>query len=217
VAAAVAGFVGGVSVSGSMGGSSDGSSEARTPPRVATPAVVERAGRGALSRAGALSAAAESTTLLTRMLPMDADEARRVAADVASDAYRAVLVAAVDTELLPLQWQMAGLPGPLHRQSVLASRMESYAASSDMGRARVSVWLLFTVGLNEESADGAAERTNAVGRFVTVSVDLVWQRGQWRLDAVTQRPGPTPLLDGAPQTARDFAAALAGFADWRPA
>jgi len=216
VAVAVVGFVSGVALAGMLNNSASG----RALPSgtdVAVPSVVAAPDRVSPSRAGALSAAAQSATLLSRLLPLEPAQARRVAADVAAEGYRRALVAAVDTELAPLQRQIAGLPGALYRQSVLATRLDSYPTSWAAGRARVSLWLLFMVGLGSEAADGAGERTNAVARFATVSLDLVWERNGWRLSGVDQRPGPTPLLDGVPQSAAELAAALAGFADWRPA
>src|SRR5687767_7655442 len=94
-----------------------------------------------------VAAAVECATLLARMFPLDASQARALATEAASDAYRPHMVAAVDTELVPLQRRAARLPGSTsYRQAVLATRVDAYDASAKPGatgdRARVSVWTL---------------------------------------------------------------------------
>jgi hypothetical protein len=214
----VAAFGLGVVMAGTRG---SGAAKQGAPVVVAGPSVVASAGREDRSRDGALAKAVQYATLLSRLFPMDPARARRLAADAASDAFRPGLVTAVDAELVPLQRKLAKLPGATaHRQSVLATRVDSYSdRPADAGRARVSVWVMLTLGQHTESgaADRADEQANAVASFGTVVLDLVWERGAWRLDGTAQRPGPTPLLDGRPQTTDEFSGALAGFADWRPA
>ncbi len=157
-----------------------------------------------------MAAAARLATLLARLFPLDRPHAEQLVRQAASAAYRDTLVTAVDEQLLPLQRQAAGLPGATaYRQSVLATRLEAYSP----GRARVSVWLLVTLA-NTGTAGG---QSNPVGSFTTVTLDVVWERAAWRLDHTSQQAGPTPLLDGQPQPAGEFTAALVGFADWRPA
>jgi hypothetical protein len=170
------------------------------------------------SRAGAVAAAVEYATLLSRLLPLDRQEAVRVVGDASSYRHRGALIAAVDRELVPLQERVAALPGAaVHRQSALATRVDAYSDGTRPATARVSVWVLFTIGLGSIAADGSVDEANPVARFATVILDLVWERHGWRLDGSAQRPGPTPLLDGAPQSGQDFATALDGFSDWRPA
>ncbi len=183
------------------------------PPKmtVAGPGVAVGADRSVRSRDGAVAAAVDYATLLARLFPLGRATAERTAADVASEAYRPVLVAAVDRQLVPLQQQAGRLPGStVYRQSVLATRLEAYQPD----RAQVSVWVLATVG---QVGGQATARVNPIGTFTTFTVELVWQRAGWRLDGTGQRPGPSPLLDGPPEQAEDFAAALDGFTDWRPA
>ena len=77
----------------------------------------------------------------------------------------------------------AGLPGStVYRQSVLATRLESYGPV----RARVSVWVLATVG---QSGGRAGARVNPVASFATFTLELAWERAAWRLDGTGQRPG----------------------------
>ncbi len=218
VLVSIAAFGLGVAVSGT---NDSGAATEGAPVVVAGPSVVASVGREDRSPDGAVAAAVEYATLLSRLFPLDAVQARRVAADAASDAYRPGLVAAVDAELAPLQRQLAELPSAtVHRQSVLATRVDAYPNEQPGGgRARVSVWVMLTLGQHTESgsAERAGDQANAVASFGTVVLDLMWERGAWRLDGTAQRSGPTPLLDGRPQTTDEFSAALAGFADWRPA
>jgi hypothetical protein len=216
--AAVVAFGAGLAISGRPQSSPGRSGDAL---HVALPSVVAAADRNDQSRDGAIAAAVEYATLMSRLLPVDPSDARRMVAEIASDDHRAALVAAVDAELVPLQRQLAGLPGAtVHRESVLATKVGAYADQPEgTGRAQVSVWVMLTLGQNTEpsSTEEAGQRSNPVASFGTVVLDLVWERRAWRLDGTTQRPGPTPLLDGEPQATDEFAAELAGFADWRPA
>jgi hypothetical protein len=189
-------------------------------PRVAAPSSVAAGERTDRSRDGAVAAAVESATLLSRLLAADLPEARKMVAEIASDNYRAALVDAVDAELLPLQRQLAGLPGStVHRQSVLATKVDAYTDGPDEGgSARVSVWVMLMLGQNTSAgaSDQAGQRGNPVASFGIIVVDLVWERDAWRLNGTSQRPGPTPLLVGEPLSTDEFAAGLDGFADWRP-
>lgn len=52
--------------------------------------------------------------------------------------------------------------------------------------ARVEVWAVLVVGLPDHGAPRQLWRT--------VTVDLVWETGDWRVDGWTARSGPTPAL-----------------------
>jgi hypothetical protein len=145
-------------------------------------------------------------TLMARLYPLDPAAARAVAEDVASDAYRPTLVAAVDAELVPLQRRVAGLAGqPVYRQNVLAVRLVSHAPP----RATVSVWVMVVAG--QADVDG-----NAMATFATVTVELALERGAWRLDGTTEARGPSPQVGDAPSTVDALVSRLSGFSDWRP-
>ena len=153
----------------------------------------------------AVEVAVDDATLLARVFPMTPDEARTRAGTIASDAYRAAFVAAIDRELVPLQQQAAALPGrTVFRQAVLATRR----VSGDHRRAEVRVWMIIIVGQAGEPANPAAS-------FATVTVDLVNEHDDWKLDRVSQATGPTPLLAGQPDLVDSFDTRLAGFVDWR--
>ncbi len=173
------------------------SRETVAPPRTATPS-------GGPPR-DPVDVAVDDATLLARVFPMSAAEARAQVGAIASDEYRATFVAAVSRELVPLQQQAAALPGhTVFHQAVLATRR----LTSDRRRAEVSVWMLIIVGQ-------AGEQANPAASFVTVTIDLVNQHDAWKLDRVAQETGPTPLLAGQPDLIDSFDTRLSGFADWR--
>lgn len=154
----------------------------------------------------ALDAGVASATLMARLFPLERVSAIRVAEDLASEAYRSTLAAAIDGELVPLQRQVAGLAGrPVYRQSVLAARVLSFAPP----RATVGAWVMLSAG------QGAVEG-NVMATFATITVDLVFERGSWRLDGTTEMPGPSPQVHDAPSTTDSLVSRLDGYADWRP-
>lgn len=53
--------------------------------------------------------------------------------------------------------------------------------------ARAEVWSVLVVGVRDLGAPRQAWRT--------VTIDLVWEAGDWKVDGWASRPGPTPLLD----------------------
>ena len=172
--------------------------------------------RGAVERAGgapgvdsptrALDTGVRDATLMARLFPLDATAARAVVDEVATDAYRPALAAAIDAELVPLQRQVAALAGrPIYRQSVLAARLAAYA----LPRAQVSAWVMLIAGQ-------AGVNDNAAATFATVTVDLIFEGGAWRLDHTGEAPGPSPQVRDAPSSVDALTTRLDGFADWRP-
>ena len=153
-----------------------------------------------------MEAGVGAATLMARLFPLDREAAIRLARDVASSTYRPTLEAAIDAELVPLQEQVSGLPGrPVYRQAVLAARVVDFTPR----RARVSAWVMLIAG--QADVEG-----NALATFVTVTVDLAWERGRWRLDGTTETRGPSPQVDDAPSTTDALTRRLDGYADWRP-
>jgi len=77
--------------------------------------------------------------------------------------------------------------------------------AQDAGRARISVWTITIL-----SAAGVAVPQS---EFVTVTIDLEHLDGAWRVDAVRDEPGPTPVTGprDQPWDAAAFDEALAGF------
>ncbi|HEY5164566.1 MAG TPA: hypothetical protein VIJ44_01315 [Acidimicrobiia bacterium] len=85
--------------------------------------------------------------------------------------------------------------------SVLATRVDAYNAQ----RARISIWrvgVLSVTGLVAPLAE-----------WTTVDDELVWERGDWKVWAETQTPGPTPAgqPDARPSTPTQLHSALAGY------
>jgi len=83
----------------------------------------------------------------------------------------------------------------------LASRVERF----DPGAARVVVWtvtVLSAAGVALPQAD-----------WVRVTVDLLWESDSWRLQAINDVPGPTPMTGtkDRPWQPEPFDTALAGF------
>jgi len=208
VAVVVAGFLALAAVVALQPFGASSHERTRGAPAVASAAVSpSQGGRGPASQAHAVEAGVRFATLMARVFPLDVGAARAVVTEVASDAYRPALTAAIDAELVPLQRQVAGLAGrPVYRQSVLATRLVSYAPP----RAELSAWVMLIAGQAE--VDG-----NAMATFATVTVGLVFERAAWRLDQTSETPGPSPQLRDAPSTVDVLTARLEGFDDWRPA
>jgi hypothetical protein len=153
-----------------------------------------------------LDAGVGFATLMAKLFPLDAAQAAAVLSADASDGYRQTLLAAIGTELEPLQRQAAQLAGtPIYRESVLATRLEL----AGPGRADLQVWVMVVAG-----QAGVAD--NAEATFDTVTVAMVFERGGWRLDGTSETTGPTPEVRAAPSDVDTLTSRLAGFGDWRP-
>ena len=83
----------------------------------------------------------------------------------------------------------------------LAWRVDSFRGAE----ARVSVWTITIL-----SAAGVAAPQS---EYLTVTLDLAWVDGDWRVDGVRDAPGPTPIPGprDQPWDAEPFDDALAGF------
>lgn len=155
------------------------------------------------SRQGARAAAvAYTATLAQRLLYLEPDEAEAAVRTIAATASRDGLASKVATELAAVREPLSqGTGATWWVVRPLAAKFDSYGPD----RARISVWLVRVLS-----------RTGVVvpqSSWLTESVDLVWERGDWRLWSSTTTPGPSPVLDGSdmPATAAVFDAELAGF------
>ncbi len=85
--------------------------------------------------------------------------------------------------------------------SVLATRLDAYTAP----RSRVSIWRVGVLSV--------AGLTSPLAEWTTVTYELVWEQGDWKVWSETQTPGPTPM--GHPEARLSnpdqMEAALAGF------
>lgn len=75
----------------------------------------------------------------------------------------------------------------------------------DGDRARVSVWVVTVLS--------AAEVAAPQSEWMTVTIDLAWVEGDWRVDAVRDVSGPTPMTgpNDRPWDAEPFDDTLGGF------
>ncbi len=83
----------------------------------------------------------------------------------------------------------------------LASRVERFEATS----ARVAVWIVTVLS--------AADVALPQAEWLRVAVDLVWLDSTWRVQAVAETPGPTPMTGtkDRPWQPEPLDGALAGF------
>ena len=121
-------------------------------------------------------------------------------AQVAVPAVVDALAAQVVDETRPAREQLAASTGASWVDP-LAWRVEAYSNA----RASVAVWTVTVL-----SAQGVAVPQS---EWMTVTVDLEWVEGDWRITAIRDRPGPTPIASprDEPWDAVPFAEALEGF------
>lgn len=154
---------------------------------------------------GAVAAAASFVCTGQTLLDMDPLSAEEAIRELSADASADELVRRHLTQLEGAREVLAAGTGPIvFRQAALAWRVEAY----DDDRARIAVW---NVGVL--SREGVAPPQAG---WSTSVVDLVWERGDWRVWGESITPGPTPTLDDsdAPSTSEQVADALTGFTDF---
>jgi hypothetical protein len=83
------------------------------------------------------------------------------------------------------------------RAASLGTRVDSYSAQV----ATVQVWTCGLVGISSANAP-----LPVTASWVTYTLTLQWEGGDWKLSAVTSTPGPTPLQSDAntPSSVSDF-------------
>lgn len=105
---------------------------------------------------------------------------------LASDRFRPTLMAESSRQLDRLLGDLpadgVALPTLLFRELPLTA----HALQVDSRTARIDVWSVVVVGVPDRGAPRQAWRT--------VTVDLVWERNDWRVDGWTPAAGPTPAL-----------------------
>jgi hypothetical protein len=155
------------------------------------------------SRDGALAAARTFTATVSQralfFTPTQAETALQlIAADGAERSLIADAVAQLDAARTPLA---AGTGTTWWVVRPLAARVDAYIPE----RARVAVWQVRVL-----SRQGVVVPQSS---WITETVEVVWEHGDWRLWSSTTRPGPTPVLDGSdlPATAAGLDDSLRGF------
>jgi hypothetical protein len=157
----------------------------------------------AQSRSGARDAAiAYTATLSQRLLYLEPDGAEAAVRAIAAEASADTLANDVLTGLRAVREPLAtGTGTTWWVVEPLAAKVEAYTAN----RARVSVWVVRVL-----SRQGVVVPQSS---WVTETVELVWEAGDWRLWSDESTPGPTPVLDGSdvPASAAELDTELTGF------
>lgn len=155
----------------------------------------------ARTKSGARDAAIAYVQLGDLLLSLDpsaaADVLRRVASRDSSDQF----VQSERAGFTQLRNALGRGSGPIRlRVGVVATRVDAFSVD----RARVRLWrvaVLSRVGM-----------TNPGGQWATVTYDLVWEHGNWKIWSETDIPGPDPAATASRlATPSELEAALAGF------
>lgn len=154
-------------------------------------------------REGAVAAAVAYATASQRWLYFTDDEIKSAIAEIATPAAESRLTGDVVADVSRAREGLGASSGPVWW---LVRPLATEVVHHDRDEARVSVWALTVL-----SAAGVAAPQ---AEWMTVTIDLAWVAGDWRVDAVRDIPGPTPMIGPGdrPWDAEAFNAALDGFA-----
>lgn len=151
---------------------------------------------------GAVAAAIAYATASQRWLYFTDTEIEAAVTQIATPVAAPRLVEDVLTDVSMARDQLAKSEGPVWWiVRPLAWKVERFRESE----ARVSVWTVTVL-----SAAGVASPQS---EFVTVTLDLSWLDGDWRVDGSADSAGPTPITgpQDQPWDAEPFDQALDGF------
>jgi hypothetical protein len=164
---------------------------------------VDTTGGFARDEQGALAAAISYTAASQRWLYLSDDEVVDAVAAIATPDSSERLASEVVEQTRTAREELAESPGRVWWVvHPLAWRVESYSEDD----ARVAVWTVTVL-----SAAGVALPQS---EWLTVTLDLEWIGDDWRVRAVSDRPGPTPMTGPSdePWDSERFDDALDGFA-----
>lgn len=134
------------------------------------------------ARAAALAAVSLTGEIATAGFITRSD----IITSIATTGYGRALASLSSSQLAELSVELGGVgrsPAELVWSEIpLTARF----VSVDDHRAVVEVWAVLVVGVPGVGAPRQAWRT--------VTVEVAWERGDWRIDGWTTRPGPTPAL-----------------------
>jgi len=134
------------------------------------------------ARAAALAAVSLTGEIATAGFITRSD----IIGSIATSGYGSALASLSSAQLAKMSVELGGVgvsPGELVWSEIpLTARI----LSVDERRAVVEVWAVLVVGVPRLGAPRQAWRT--------VTVEVAWERGDWRLDGWETRPGPTPAL-----------------------
>jgi hypothetical protein len=164
---------------------------------------------------GAVAAAVAYATAAQRWLYFSDEEIRAAVAEIATPVAAPRMADDVDRDVSMAREQLDASPGRVWwLVRPLAWRVDSFATD----QARVAVWVVTILSATEVAAPQA--------EYATVTLDLAWvdgdgnhdgdddrKGGDWRVDAVRDTPGPTPMTgpQDQPWDAVPFDEALDGF------
>ena len=151
---------------------------------------------------GAVAAAVAYATASQRWLYFTDEEIDAAVAEIATPVAAPRMAEDVVAEVSMAREQLAQSSGPIWwLVRPLAWRVDDYRDTD----ARVSVWTVTIL-----SAAGVAAPQS---EYLTVTLDLSWVDGDWRVDGVRDTPGPTPITGphDQPWDAEPFDNALDGF------
>ncbi len=185
-----------------------GSSASLSPPRVDASRALHTDPYGipdhfAPTRDGAVAAAVSDVRQGQRLFDLATSAREPALQAMAASAAAPAYVAEQSQALAELDGIAARGQGTLTWDvTVLATRLDAYTPA----RALVSLWRVGVLAIGGLTAP--------LSEWATVRVELVWERGDWRIWSETEAPGPTPMLHPAetPSTPEQLRAALAGFA-----
>lgn len=151
---------------------------------------------------GAVSAAVAYATASQRWLYFTSAEIERAVTSIATPAAAPTLAREVVADVDQARERLGTSPG---RVWWLVRPLATAVQALDDARARVAVWVVTTLS----AVEVAVPQTE----WMTVTVDLEWTEGDWRVDAVRATPGPTPSTGPGdrPWDATAFDEALDGF------
>ncbi len=151
---------------------------------------------------GAVAAAVSYATAAQRWLYFTDDEITAAVTEIATPTAAPRLVDDVLADVGLARGQLAASPG---RVWWLVRPLAWNVTHFGIDEASVSVWTVTILS----AAEVAAPQTE----WITVTVDLAWIDGDWRVEAVRDTPGPTPMTGpkDIPWDAVPFDDALVGF------
>lgn len=159
------------------------------------------------SPAGAEQAALAAVRLTGRIAKAGFISRADLIRSIASDSFGPKLASASGSQLAEMTTELGAAkvaPADLvWAELPLTSRV----TAATEGVATVDVWSVLIVGVPGKGAPRQVWRT--------VTVTLVWERDDWRIDNWTTVPGPTPAL--APTAAISDISTIAKQLDWAPA
>ena len=210
-AAAALAFLAGMAARGALGDRADAEAQETATPEPlsgasgpgSTPQSEPATAGFTHDRGGARDAAvAYTATLSQRLLYLEPTEVEEAVRDVAAAASVDTLIADTRAALAQAREPLAaGTGATWWAVRPLAVKVEAFSPQ----RARVSVWLVRVL-----SRQGVVVPQSS---WATETVELVWERDDWRLWSDTTAPGPTPVLDGSdlPASAAQLDSDLSGF------